>query len=71
MLHFNEILIVLIVILILFGSGKFPKIMENLAEGIKSFKKAMNTNKEDNKKEKKSSTKTNIKTKKNAPKKKK
>ena len=40
MLHFNEILIVLIVILILFGSGKFPKIMANLAEGIKSFKKA-------------------------------
>lgn len=42
MIGFTEILLILIIILIIFGAGKFPKIMENFAEGIKIFKKTMN-----------------------------
>ena len=42
MVHLSEIIVILAVVLLLFGTGKFPKIMQNFAEGIKSFKKAMN-----------------------------
>ena len=52
MIHMSEILVILAVVLLLFGTGKFPKIMQNFAEGIKSFKKTMN---EDDKKTKKTS----------------
>ncbi len=45
MVHLNEIIIVLVVVLILFGTGKFPKIMQNIAEGIKVFKKEVKDNK--------------------------
>jgi sec-independent protein translocase protein TatA len=33
-----QILIVVAVIMILFGAGRLPRIMEDLAKGIKSFK---------------------------------
>ena len=36
-----EILGVLIIVLILFGAGKLPAVMGDLAKGLKSFKKAM------------------------------
>ena len=39
----GEILLLLIVILILFGSARFPKIMANFAEGLKTFKKSFNS----------------------------
>ncbi len=35
-------LIVLVVVLLLFGRGKIPERMGDLAKGIKSFKKGMN-----------------------------
>lgn len=34
-------LIVLVVILLLFGRGKIPELMGDMAKGIKSFKKGM------------------------------
>ncbi|MBB4187999.1 twin-arginine translocase TatA/TatE family subunit [Sinorhizobium terangae] len=34
-------LIVLVVILLLFGRGKIPELMGDVAKGIKSFKKGM------------------------------
>ena len=37
----SEIIVVLLVVLILFGSARFPKIMENFALGLKTFKKSM------------------------------
>ena len=40
----SELLLIIVLVLILFGAGKFPKIMENFAEGIKVFKKSMNEN---------------------------
>lgn len=34
-------LIVLVIILVLFGRGKIPELMGDVAKGIKSFKKGM------------------------------
>ncbi|HEX6959757.1 MAG TPA: twin-arginine translocase TatA/TatE family subunit [Ferrovibrio sp.] len=40
-------LIVLLVILIIFGAGKLPKVAGDLAAGIKNFKKGMQEGAED------------------------
>ena len=37
-----HILLVLIAILIIFGAGKLPKVMNDMAKGIKSFKEGLN-----------------------------
>tara|TARA_B100001123_G_C15220237_1_gene990968 strand:+ start:973 stop:1158 length:186 start_codon:yes stop_codon:yes gene_type:complete len=42
-----QLLIVLVIVLLLFGRGKIPQLMSDMAKGIKSFKKGMN---EDDKK---------------------
>ncbi len=36
-----QILIVVALILLIFGAGRLPRIMEDVAKGIKSFKKGM------------------------------
>jgi sec-independent protein translocase protein TatA len=36
-----QILIVVLVIFVLFGAGRLPRIMGDLAEGMKAFKKGM------------------------------
>lgn len=38
---FSEILLVMLVILILFGAGKLPSVMADLAKGVKNFKKGL------------------------------
>ena len=38
---FWQIAIVVLIIFVLFGAGKLPRIMGDLAQGIKSFKKGM------------------------------
>ncbi|MBM3568445.1 MAG: twin-arginine translocase TatA/TatE family subunit [Alphaproteobacteria bacterium] len=40
-LSFWHLMIVLVVILIIFGAGKLPKVMGDLAQGVKNFKKGM------------------------------
>ena len=40
-------LIVLVVVLLLFGRGKIPDLMGDVAKGIKSFKKGMSDEDED------------------------
>lgn len=35
---FREILVILIVVLIVFGAGKLPRVMGDLGRGIRSFK---------------------------------
>lgn len=40
-------LIVLVVVLLLFGRGKIPELMGDMAKGIKSFKKGMTDEDED------------------------
>ena len=36
-----QIVLVLVIILILFGAGKIPRVMGDIANGIKSFKAGM------------------------------
>lgn len=36
-----QLLIVVFVILLLFGAGRLPRLMEDMGKGIKSFKKGM------------------------------
>ena len=36
-----QLIIVLIIVLLLFGRGKIPQLMGDMAKGIKSFKKGM------------------------------
>jgi sec-independent protein translocase protein TatA len=38
---FGEILILALIALVLFGAGKIPKLMGDMAGGIKAFKKGM------------------------------
>lgn len=38
MISLSHIIVVLIVVLILFGAGRLPKIMGDLGKGIKNFK---------------------------------
>ncbi|MCL1902043.1 MAG: twin-arginine translocase TatA/TatE family subunit [Alphaproteobacteria bacterium] len=43
---FWEIIVILVLVFVLFGSAKFPSMMKNLAEGINVFKKEMGNKKE-------------------------
>lgn len=36
-----QILLIILLVLLIFGAGRVPGIMENLAKGIKSFKKGL------------------------------
>jgi sec-independent protein translocase protein TatA len=42
----QELVIILIIVLIIFGAGKLPEIGSALGKGIKNFKKSMNENNE-------------------------
>jgi len=50
-----QLLIVLVIVLLLFGRGKIPQLMGDMAKGIKSFKRGMSDEekKEENNIEKK------------------
>ena len=37
----SHLIIVLLIVIVLFGAGKIPQIMSDLAKGIKSFKDGM------------------------------
>ena len=54
-LGFQEILVIALIVLLLFGGKKIPELMKGLGKGVKSFKEGMNevTNLEDEKKEEK------------------
>ena len=54
-LGFQEILVISLIVLLLFGGKKIPELMKGLGKGVKSFKDGMNevTNLEEEKKEKK------------------
>jgi len=39
---FSHILLVLVVVLIVFGAGKLPKVMGEFAKGLKAFKDGLN-----------------------------
>jgi len=42
-----QLVIVLIIVLLLFGRGKIPQLMSDMAKGVKAFKKGM-SNEDDN-----------------------
>jgi sec-independent protein translocase protein TatA len=50
MISFWHILIVLVIILIVFGAGKLPRVMGDLGSGIRSFKRGLEGKDEDEKK---------------------
>ena len=52
-LSFANIVIILVIILILFGAGKLPKVMGDLGKGIKSFKDGLKSEEEFEEKPKK------------------
>lgn len=52
-LGMQEVLVIALIVLILFGGKKIPELMKGLGKGVKSFKDGMNevTNFEEEKKE--------------------
>lgn len=36
-----ELLLIVVVVMVLFGAGKLPKVMEDLGKGVKSFKNSL------------------------------
>lgn len=50
---FTELTLILVLVLILFGAGKLPKVMEDLGKGVSSFKKGLKNKDEQSKEEKK------------------
>lgn len=40
-LGFQELVLILIIVLVLFGSSRIPQLMGGLGEGLRNFKKAM------------------------------
>lgn len=41
-LSFSHTLLLLLVVLVIFGAGKLPSVMSDLAKGIRAFKDGMN-----------------------------
>jgi sec-independent protein translocase protein TatA len=46
---FGHILLVVIIVLIVFGAGKLPAVMGDLAKGVKNFKKGLQDDDNDTK----------------------
>lgn len=40
--RFGELLLVLLIILVMFGAGKIPRIMGDIGRGVKALKKGLN-----------------------------
>ena len=41
-LGIGELALILVIVLIVFGAGKLPKVMNDLGKGVKSFKNGIN-----------------------------
>ena len=54
-----QLLIVLVIVLLLFGRGKIPQLMGDMAKGIKSFKRGMSDEEKKDENIEKRLTKTN------------
>lgn len=46
-LGMGELAIILVIVLLLFGAGKLPKVMSDLGKGMKSFREGMKGEGED------------------------
>lgn len=51
--RFGELLLILLIVFVVFGAGKLPKVMSELGKGIRSFRKGVNNEdeREEDKKE--------------------
>lgn len=47
----QEIIVIALVVLLLFGGKKIPELMKGLGKGVRSFKDGMNGKEEENKEE--------------------
>jgi sec-independent protein translocase protein TatA len=45
----GQLLIILLMVLLLFGAGKLPKVMDDLGKGLKAFKSSVNEDDSENK----------------------
>ncbi|MCP4392916.1 MAG: twin-arginine translocase TatA/TatE family subunit [Alphaproteobacteria bacterium] len=54
--HMSELIIVLLIVLVLFGAGKIPRIAEDMGKGIKAFRKGLSDGDESTNSEKGSDT---------------
>lgn len=45
----TELLLILLIVIIIFGARKLPDLGKSLGDGIKNFKKSMNTKDDDDK----------------------
>ncbi|WPX95967.1 twin-arginine translocase TatA/TatE family subunit [Candidatus Bandiella euplotis] len=45
--RFGELLLILLIVFVLFGAGKLPKVMSELGKGIRYFRKGIDQEKED------------------------
>lgn len=52
-LHFGEIMIIVLVILLLFGASKIPQLMRSMGAGISQFKKGLKEGEKDDLEDKK------------------
>lgn len=48
---FQEIIIIALIVLLLFGGKKIPELMKGLGKGVRSFKDGMNDTDQEEKKE--------------------
>ncbi|MHA7111526.1 twin-arginine translocase TatA/TatE family subunit [Sunxiuqinia elliptica] len=55
----QEIIIILVIVLLLFGGRKIPELMKGLGKGMKEFKKATNEDDDDQPSDKKETEKIN------------
>ncbi len=56
-LHFTEILIIVLVVLLLFGASKIPQLMRSMGSGISQFKKGLKEGEKDADEERKAEEK--------------
>ena len=42
---FSELLIILVIVFVIFGAGKLPKVMADMGKGLKSFRDGMKEDK--------------------------
>jgi sec-independent protein translocase protein TatA len=47
----GELVVILVIVLVLFGAGKLPKVMGDIGRGLRSFKDAVNDSTEKKKPE--------------------
>lgn len=51
--RFGELLLILMIVFVIFGAGKLPKVMAELGRGIRSLRAGMDNTEKDNEVDKK------------------